>query len=289
MLNIVENIQYPISNNEYRSEISSIVSDEGNENIAQHTILLVEDNHDMSEYIKFILSPYYNVITTENGKEALEKLTNHQSPITNHLILSDVMMPIMDGFEFLEHVKANEQWRLIPFIMLTARADMKDKIKALRIGVDDYLLKPFKEEELLVRIENLLNNAEERKAFSQVVTDVEDAAEEENTLSAKEHEWLEKVEELVLQYLRDNRFSVDFLAELLNINRKTLYQKIKLLTGLTPNQYIRAIRLQYAKEQLEQGKYTSVKAAANDVGFARPDYFSKLYVKEFGKAPLEYL
>ncbi len=318
VLNIIENIEYStissraedrvISNDEYRSEgLRNFQSFVNLKDDQKQTILLVEDNHDMSDYIKFILSPYYNIITAENGKEALEWLTakgrqqteqfiknpsSEERATVNRLpsaVVSDVMMPIMDGFEFLEKMKANEQWRLIPFIMLTARADMKDKIKALRIGVDDYLLKPFKEEELLVRIENLLNNAEERKAFSEVVKGTESIETEKSNLSTKDNEWLEKVEELVLKHLRDNRFSVDFLAELLKINRKTLYQKSKLFTGLTPNQYIRIIRLQYAKEQLEQGKYTSLKAAANDVGFVRPDYFSKLYVKEFGKSPMEYL
>ena len=273
------------------------------------TILLVEDNHDLREYIQFLLAPYYHVITAENGQEALEQLTvgskqlaenSGTLPIANYplptahcqLIISDVMMPIMDGFEFLEKIKANDQWRTIPFIMLTARAALKDKLKALRIGVDDYILKPFKEEELVVRIENLLTNAEERTAFIQaqdIATTKDSTPQTSDNLSQKESEWLEKVGQLVLQHLTDNRFSVDFLAELLNINRKTLYQKIKALTGLTPNQYTRVIRLRYAKEQLEQGQYTSVKAAANAVGFSRPDYFSKLFLKEFGKTPMDYL
>ncbi|MEM6379366.1 MAG: ATP-binding protein, partial [Bacteroidota bacterium] len=263
----------------------SVDNGEARYHLEAATILLVEDNYDMQDYIQLLLAPYYKVIAVGNGQEALEQL----ALTTVHLMISDVMMPVMDGFEFLTQVKHKEQWRLIPFIMLTARADMQDKMKALRIGVDDYLLKPFKEEELLVRIENLLNNAKERKAFGEVVERNERTDVETTNLSTKDNEWLEKVENLVLKHLTDSRFSVDYLADLLDINRKTLYQKTKILIGLTPNQYIRTIRLQYAKERLEQGKYTSVKAVAQDAGFRSPDYFSKLFIKEFGKNPLEYL
>ena len=266
----------------------------------QTTILLVEDNPDLRDYVSLILSPYYNVITAENGKEGLlqlgiknYKLGMSEPSIPNstflipNLIISDVMMPIMDGFEFLEKVKANPKWSSLPFIMLTARAEIQTKLKALRIGVDDYLLKPFEEEELLVRIANLLANYEERQAFAQTETVDETAPLPMPTISVADQEWLATVESLVLKEMNDSLFSIDYISELLQTSRRTFYKKIKQSTGLTPTKYIRTIRLQKAKSLLEQGK--TVKETADEVGFQKVDYFSTLFKKEFGKSPSQYM
>jgi signal transduction histidine kinase/DNA-binding response OmpR family regulator/ligand-binding sensor domain-containing protein len=255
------------------------------------TILLVEDNRDLRDYLSLILSPHYEVTMAENGKEALEKLAVGSSQSAEYsppsLILSDVMMPIMDGFELLEKVKAHEQWGGLPFIMLTARAEMPTKLKALRIGVDDYLLKPFDEEELLTRIGNLIANYEERQAFLQTEPIVETTTSEESQLSATNQEWLEKVEKIILKEMNNSMFSNEYLAKLLFVSSNSLYRKIKSLTGLTPNKYIRLIRLQQAKLLLQQGK--PVHITANEVGFQKVEYFSILFKKEFGKLPSEFL
>lgn len=261
-----------------------------------YTILLVEDNPDLRDYIQFLLSPTYRVITAENGEEGLSFLSGQwavdREPAncllpTAHcqLILSDVMMPIMDGFEFLEKVKANEQWSQIPVIMLTARAEMKNKLKALRIGVDDYMVKPFSEEELMVRIENLLGNYEERKAY----LEAQPISNEATKIIENGNDWLLKLEGIIIADIGNPIFSVDYVAERLSINRNKLYQKVKSLTGLTPNQYFRTVRLQKAKELLETGSCKSVKETAIQVGFYKIDYFSSLYKKQFGKSPSEYL
>jgi signal transduction histidine kinase/DNA-binding response OmpR family regulator/ligand-binding sensor domain-containing protein len=255
------------------------------------TILLVEDNADLRDYVSLILSPYYNVITAENGAEGLEQLAPKSRGLMAKgqpsLIISDVMMPIMDGFEFLEKVKAHPQWSGLPFIMLTARAEKQTKLKALRIGVDDYLLKPFEEEELLTRIKNLLANYEERKAFTQAETTSEIDTNKLPVISEDNLKWLEDVEQFVLTTMNDSIFSIDYLAQSFYLDRKTLYRKIKQLTGLTPSIYIRSIRLQKAKTLLEQGK--TIKEVANEVGFQKPSYFSILFKKEFGISPSEYL
>jgi signal transduction histidine kinase/DNA-binding response OmpR family regulator/ligand-binding sensor domain-containing protein len=250
--------------------------------IKEETILIVEDNFDLREYLKYILSPYYNIITAENGQEGLEKL-----PTANcQLILSDVMMPIMDGFEFLKKVKAHDKWRGLPFIILTARAEIPTRLNALRIGVDDYLLKPFDEEELLVRVKNLLGNYKERVATTQVIP--EDTLEQpkEITISKTDQEWLTTLEQLIFKEMNNSTFSVDFLADVLSINRKTLYNKIKELAGLTPTKYIRAIRLQKAKNLLEKGM--AINVVALQVGFQNTEYFSALFKENFGKAPSSY-
>jgi YesN/AraC family two-component response regulator len=207
-------------------------------------------------------------------------------PIPN-LILSDVMMPIMDGFEFLEKVKANEQWRGLPFIMLTARAEMQTRLNALRIGVDAYLLKPFDEDELLARVKNLLANYNARKTYAQEVQaeNPDEIIISNEVISAADQKWLEDLEHLIMKEMGKSIFSNDYLADLLSISRNILYAKIKQLTGLTPTKYVRLIRLQKAKALLEQGR--SVKEVSYEVGFQKPEYFSKIYKKEFGKFPSE--
>ena len=129
------------------------------------TILIVEDNRSLLEFLSNILSDNYNVLKAENGQVALEVLKRMEDSLTSlpDLIVSDIMMPIMDGFQLLVKLKADENLQSIPVIMLTARAEMQDKLKALTIGVDDYLIKPFVEDELFARIENLLRNKEARK------------------------------------------------------------------------------------------------------------------------------
>jgi YesN/AraC family two-component response regulator len=199
------------------------------------------------------------------------------------------MMPVMDGFEFLEKVKAHPQWRQIPFIMLTARAEIQTKLKALRIGVDDYLLKPFEEEELLVRIENLLNNYELREEYRQSDISNKNANDTPANISDRDAAWLRKLEDTVKKEMNNSLFGNDYLAEQLNINRNTLYHKIKSLTGLTPNQYVRTIRLRVAKELLESGQIKTLTEITTKVGFQKNDYFSKIFKKEFGKSPMTYI
>ncbi|MEN0004763.1 MAG: ATP-binding protein [Bacteroidota bacterium] len=250
----------------------------------EHTILIVEDNRDLIDFLQFILQPFHHVLLAENGAVALELLEKHQGRPPS-LILSDLMMPVMDGFELAAQLKAHPRWRSLPLIMLTARAEAKDKLKALRIGVDDYLIKPFDEEELLVRIANLLNNYEERQAFREIAEVEATTTTEPSMTISEETIWLQQVEGFIIEQMQSPLFSVDYLADQLNLNRRTLYRKLKAHTGLTPNHYIRAIRLKVAKDLLETGQCESVKAVALQVGFKQATYFSNLYKKEFGKLP----
>lgn len=273
--------QLSINNENKVIAVSTSLSQNSPTDTKEETVLIVEDNHDLRDYLSYILAPHYNIITAENGQEGLEKL-----PTANcQLILSDVMMPIMDGFEFLEKVKANDKWRGLPFIMLTARAELETRLNALRIGVDDYLLKPFDEEELLVRVKNLVANYKERKSFIEEESLEESIVSTEPIISLADQQWLEQTEKLILKEMGSSVFSNDHLADLLSVSRDVLYKKVKSLTGLTPTKYTRVIRLQQAKVLLQQGK--SVKEVSYEVGFQKPEYFSKLFKKEFGKLPSE--
>ena len=248
----------------------------------EFTVLMAEDNPDLRNFLQQILDTRYNVVAVENGKQALEYLIQNESSIRNHIVLSDVMMPEMDGFILLDTVRSKETLRRIPFIMLTAKAGGENRIRALRMGVDDYLLKPFDEEELLVRIANLLSNLSMRQ---QAEVEIKDHTEEEYAVGA---EWLEILENRALESLSDPQMGMDLLAEKLELSRSSLHRRIKAETGLTPNMYLREIRLQEARRLLENRLVVSVAEAGQRVGIQKRAYFSKLFFERFGRLPSSY-
>lgn len=241
----------------------------------KQTILLVEDNRTLREYLESILSRTFNIIQASNGKKALEKLDAARN--LPDLIVSDIMMPEMDGYQLLEHLKGSETYWKVPVIMLTARVATEDKLRALRIGVDDYLLKPFEEEELKIRIENLLKNVSNRQGEN------EDLSEDPN-LPEHELKWLKAIEEYVQEQLSED-VSVMDMAQEFGMSRSTLQRQIKKLTGLTPLNYIREHRLCKAREFIESGQFASVSEVVYAVGFSDPASFSRLFKKRFGKNP----
>jgi signal transduction histidine kinase/DNA-binding response OmpR family regulator len=249
-------------------------------------ILLVEDNPDLQDYIRVILSEKYKVITASNGQIALELLTNNPdaSPITPALILSDLMMPVMDGYQLLERLKSDDATRHIPTIMLTARAEAQDKLNALRIGVDDYLTKPFDEEELLVRIENLLKNQAIRRQ------EIAAAAEPETPhpiMLQPDRAWLETFEVYVQKHYAGDLLSVSALAYAFAMSESTLLRQLKRLTGLSPLQYIQEVRLNEARRLLESRTYNSIAQVASKVGYDDARSFTRSFKQRFGKLPSE--
>jgi YesN/AraC family two-component response regulator len=199
------------------------------------------------------------------------------------------MMPIMDGYQLLEKVKKTPELRHIPIIMLTARAGLDDKLKALRIGVDDYLNKPFNEEELLVRIENLIENSKNKLPQTVETSDTSDTPKQDDAPSNKDLLWLEKVEAEVLNGITQFEFSIETLAATLTTNRWQLSKRLKALTGLTTNQYIQEVRLNHARTLLEAGQVDSIKTLAYEVGMKDSQYFSRLFKKRFGRNPSSFL
>ncbi len=261
----------------------------------QSTLLIVEDNPALRDYLETILSPHYHIVTAENGRAAME-LLRPQSAVgsiqqTNcQLIISDLMMPVMDGYQLLEKLKSDEPYCHIPVIILTARADIQDKLRALRIGVDDYILKPFEEEELLVRIANLLDNYRQRSEFASANNPLPSETPEEQAPHTKgDAVWLEQLEALILREVQNDQLSVDWIADLLEVSRRQLLRRLKALTGIVPKQYIQEVRLQEARRLLETQEVKRVKAAAWAVSFRDERYFSKLFRERFGKSPSEFL
>ncbi len=266
-------------------------------------ILIVEDNADLREYLQFLLSDY-QVFTTANGKEALEWLTaddGRRTTDTNRLpsavrrqpdlIISDLMMPVMDGFQFLEKLKSDDRWRHLPIIMLTAKVNARAKLRALRIGVDDYLTKPFQEEELIVRIENLLGNYRKRmEMFSKMGDGTLGALDKNRPVIAEvDAEWLKEVEAVFEKHFGDPGLSVERAAWELHLSIRQFQRRLKMVTGLSPIQYIREMRLQKAKDYLLAGKYATVQKTALATGFKDARYFSELFQKHFAVSPSSFL
>jgi DNA-binding response OmpR family regulator len=248
-------------------------------------LFLVEDNDSMRDYISSLLQSKYQVVQAENGRMALDLLSDYAANLPQ-LIISDIMMPVMDGFQLLGNLKNDERWRHIPVVMLTARADMDDKLRALRIGVDDYLSKPFEEDELLARVENLIRQFQGRA----VLPEDEDPAEQPlaPTFSAADLRWLEAFEQLVEKELGNFNLTAEMLAEKMLMSRSPFFRQLKRLTGLTPAQYLDEARFQKARRMFERREASSVKSVAYAVGFKQVKHFSQNYKKRFGKLPSEY-
>jgi signal transduction histidine kinase/DNA-binding response OmpR family regulator/ligand-binding sensor domain-containing protein len=254
----------------------------------QATVLIVEDHHDMQDYLQGLLQPHYHTLTAPNGQAALDLL--EQSGQLPDLILTDLMMPIMNGYTLMKKLKQQERYQSIPLVVLTAKASLQDRLTALRVGVDDYLGKPFVAEELLVRVHNLLQNAAIRKTAAVPALQTAAADDTEARFNAPEQQaWLAKLEETVSKYLNDQQFSVDFLAEKLGLSRHTLNRRMKAKVGLTTTQYLQEFRLHHARKLLENGEANSVSAAAQACGISDTKYFSRLFKKRFGQPPSYYL
>jgi signal transduction histidine kinase/DNA-binding response OmpR family regulator len=238
-------------------------------------ILIVDDQIEMTDYISSILSPYYNLLFASNGVQALKLLSEGQQMPS--LIISDVMMPEMDGFVLLRHLKAHEILCRIPVVMLTAIADETSKYYALNIGVDDYICKPFNHRELLARVSNLLNNLQERAAF--MAKDQHEAV----VVSPADLQWLKSLEELVIAHAGKKSLDIATISYEMAVSERQLFRNIKRVTGLTPNKYIRSVRLQLARSAIESGKYKTISEIAYLVGFDTPAYFSKLFKEYYGR------
>ena len=237
-------------------------------------ILIVEDNPDLRTYLSMILEEDYNVEVVENGQEAWDRLRVSSSP---QLIISDIMMPVMDGIQLLEKVKNAKGFQDIPMIMLTARQSLEVKISALRIGVDDYLTKPFKEEELKARVANLIKNSQNRSISENVSTDGKS-----KIISARDLVWLKEMENILEENINNSNFKISDVANQMALSPRRLQQKIKEITGLTPKQYQRSIRLNKARTILKSGQVRTVSEAMYQIGLDNRTYFSKIYLEEFG-------
>ena len=261
-------------------------------NEAKHTssILIVEDNVNLRAYMQLILQEHFHILNAGNGQEAIVLLENKHTPNIS-LIISDIMMPIMDGFELMKYLKSSDQWRGTPLMILTAKTNVEDKLNALRIGVDDYLIKPFLDEELQLRVHNLIHNYRHRILLNENGSSSPGEKNQTSHLevSKVDAKWLESFEILVSTNLKNENFTIPILADHQNLSERQLQRKVKQLTGLTPKQYLVETRLQKARKLLEEGAHSTVAEICYAVGFSSPAYFAKQFKARFGKAPSDYL
>lgn len=244
-------------------------------------ILVVEDNHDMRSFICTTLSKYYTVIEAENGKEGYE-LAKEESPT---LIISDVMMPVMNGLELCKKIKNNLYTSHIPLILLTAKGNAEDFIEGLEQGADDYVAKPFNIDILVAKVNAIIEN---RKKVRNKFSALEDVQPSELTISALDEQFLNRVNAVVEKYFSDPTFDVDLFASELFVSRSQLYKKLKVITDLSANDYINVYRLKKSVELIKQGTM-QISEIAYSIGFNDPKYFSRIFKKYYKCSPSEYL
>lgn len=245
------------------------------------TILVVEDNPDMRSYIRSILTERFNVLEAGNGLEALSIL--NLKPVD--FIVSDLMMPVMDGIELSRRVKENFAISHIPFLMLTAKTSVESKIESFKVGVDEYLLKPFDEELLLTRIDNIIGNRKRSKKEFKYEMDLDILNIEEESRDKK---FLNKAMEIVKAHFDDSYFEVNDFVETMGISKSLLNKKMHAITGQAPSQFMRNYRLKVAHGLIlknRSGKNMNISEIAYKVGFNDPKYFTRCFTKHFGVTP----
>jgi len=247
-----------------------------------YTLLIIEDNEDLLRIMVRLLSRNYHVLTAENGKEGLVLVENEDVD----LIVSDIMMPEMDGIEFCRIIKSRLDYCHIPIILLTAKTKEEDRAEAYNSGADAFISKPFSLPVLHARIKNLLKS-KERSAHdfkNQLVFEAK-----ELKFTSLDEDFMKKAIDCVNRHLDDSNFDQDrFVAEL-GTSKSTLYKKLKSLTGLNTSAFIRNIRLKAACRVIEKKGSVRISELAYAVGFNDPKYFSSCFKKEFGMLPSEYM
>jgi len=243
------------------------------------TVLIVEDDREMRQFLYNRLKPTYNVIKASNGKIALECLNKENIDI----VVTDILMPEMDGLQLCAEIKSNIDTSHIPVVMLTAKADIKSRIEGLDAGADAYVEKPFSVEHLLAQIYNIFTNRNKvKQAF--INSPVQNTG--SIALTKADEIFLGKVTDIINKNLSDVSFNVDRLADELFMSRSSLHRKIKGISELTPNDFIQLVRLKKADELLQEGSYR-INEICYLVGFGSSSYFSKSYKKQFGISPKE--
>jgi len=244
-------------------------------------ILLVDDNEEILEFLERILNTKYTILTATGGADALKILTVEAV----QLIISDVMMPVMDGFELCKIIKSDVEYSHIPVILLTAKNTIQSKIEGLEIGADAYIEKPFSKEHLQAQIASLLNNREMiREYFASLpLVHIKSMAH-----SKADERFLETLNDTICANMEDTSLDVEKLAKIMNMSRITLYRKIKAISVLTPIEVINITRLKKAAELLAEGDH-KIYEIAYMVGFSSQSNFARNFLKQFNITPTEYM
>ena len=254
--------------------------DEDNSEQRNETVLVVDDNEELLAFIGEKLSQYYNVKTAENGLKALDVIQRDVIDI----VISDIMMPEMNGIELCKHIKNNIETSHIPVILLTAKNDLDSKVEGLKIGADAYIEKPFSFKYLVAQLTSIFDNkrreteAFNRKPFVPTAN---------MGMSKADEKLMNKIVEAIEDNIDNPNFGVELLAELVCMSRSSLHRKIKAISGSSPTDFIRLIRLKKASSLIAEGSYRTGEVCYI-VGINSPSYFIKLFQKQFGMTPKEF-
>lgn len=261
-----------------KQKINSSISNENGSDVRK--LLIVEDNSELRLFLADYLSESYQVLDTNNGTEAL-KICESENP---DLIISDVMMENMDGLEFCRNVKSNPEISHIPVILMTALASVENKLTGYKVGADDYITKPFEPELLKIRVRNILRNIEIAKTGFRNNLNV---SARELTISKIDEDFMQQVVGLLERNIDNPDFDIDSFSRNIGVSSSQLYRKIKSITGLSPNEFIRTYRLKKAAHLIMESNL-NISEIAYKVGFNDALYFSKCFKKQFGTTPSTY-
>ncbi len=248
---------------------------------AKPSILIIEDHYDMQQYLVELLSPSYACLVAGDGEAGLH-MGLEEIP---DLVLCDVMMPKMDGFKVSQKLKSDDRSSHIPIIMLTARGDHDSRLQGLKEKVDDYVAKPFDDEELLLRIENILSARAVLK--KRILKQIFENGESETGFSKRDRKIIDKLNQIIEKHLLDSKYDVGAMSSDMAMSERAFQRKLKALTGQTPTQYVRKYRLRKSLVHLRDGM--SVSQAAESVGFSSPAYFTSRFREEFGDTPRSFI
>ena len=249
-----------------------------------YKLLVVEDNVELLMLMQQLLRHNYRVYTAQNGREALQVV--HSTDLD--LIISDVMMPEMNGYELTEAVKSDQDYSHLPIILLTAKIQDTDREEALKVGADDYIAKPFRLSDLQLRIDNIIANRQriQREFKQQTIAETKQKVQE---TPSPDNEFLKRAIQCVNDHLDDADFDRDAFAREMGASQSTLYNKLRATTGMNVSSFIRNIRMKAIDDIIRQQPDLRVSDLAYKVGFKDPKYFATTFKKEFGMQPKEYI
>lgn len=248
----------------------------------EYTILLVEDNNELLTLMNSLLCTHYHVLTAGNGEKAQKVIQKSSLDV----VVTDVMMPVMDGIELTKWIKESDDYSQLPVVMLTAKTQDTDRNEGYRAGADAYLTKPFKLEDLQLRIDNIIANRQRIRQKFQSQTDFKV---EEQHYSNPDELFVQSCIDKVKEHIDNSDYGREQLAADLCISSSTLYNKLRALTGQNITGFITSIRMKEACQILEREPYIRINELAYRVGYSTPRYFSLCFKKEFGIGVKEYV
>lgn len=272
--NTREEVPYPMESKESTTEESAE---------ERSHLLIVEDNEELRRFLVSVLRERYEVSEAANGREALEIALNRQPDI----VITDLMMPDMDGMELATLIKEDMNISHIPIVLLTAKTDIESKLEALKNGVDDYITKPFNLVYLEARIDNLLKQRRHLQSYFQNMFEPNARISSPPTINKQDGLFVEKCLRYIEEHYIESKMNIDDIAANVGMSRSSFYKKLKAITGIAPVDFIRDYRLQKAYKIMEEGE-TNISQVAFAIGIEDPRYFSKCFKMKYGKKPSEF-